>query len=123
MIEKSLVNKKNKTAIAAMFILTTALSSQVAMAESCHIKLHNRSSFRIREVHMSRVGEDNWGKNLVEDVEDKTIWQNQSVNLRFEDQENKCLYDMKVMGENEDDEEIHRVNICKNSDFEITDEE
>jgi hypothetical protein len=123
MIEKSLVSKKSKTAIAALFILTTALSSQVAMAESCHIKLRNRSSFRIREVHMSRVGEDNWGKNLVDDVEDKTIWQNQSVNLRFEDRENNCLYDMKVMGEHKEDEEIHRVNICNNSDFEITDEE
>jgi hypothetical protein len=123
MIEKSHPNHKGTTAISALFILATALSSQVVLAESCHIKLHNRSSFRIREVHMSRVGEDNWGKNLVNDVEDKTIWQNQSVNLRFEDRENNCLYDMKVMGEDEDDEEIHRVNICNNSDFEITDEE
>jgi hypothetical protein len=120
---KSLINQKNQTAIAALLISATTLSSQVVLAESCHIKLRNHSSFRIREVHMSRVGEDNWGENLVDDIHDKTIWQGQSVNLRFEDRQNNCLYDMKVMGEDDDDEEIHRVNICKNSDFEITDEE
>ncbi|AFZ00098.1 hypothetical protein [Calothrix sp. PCC 6303] len=120
---KSLLNRGKKTTIAALFISTTALSSQVALAELCHIKLRNHSSFRIREVHMSRVGEDKWGKNLVDDIHDKTIWQGQSVNLRFEDRENNCLYDMKVMGEDEDDQEIHRVNICNNSDFEITDDE
>jgi hypothetical protein len=122
-MRKSLLNRQNKTAITVLFLSATALIPQVALAESCHIKLHNHSSFKIREVHMSRVGEDNWGENLVDDIHDKTIWQGQSVNLRFEDRQNNCLYDMKVMGEDEDDEEIHRVNICNNNDFEVTDEE
>jgi hypothetical protein len=120
---KSLLRSINQTVLAAVFISAATLSSQVVLAESCQIRLRNHSSFRIREVHMSRVGEDNWGKNLVDDIHDKTIWQGQSVNLRFEDRENNCLYDMKVMGEHEGDEEIHRVNICNNNDFEITDDE
>jgi len=99
-----------------MFILT----SQAAIAEECRVQLHNNSSFKIREVRMSHVGKDSWGENLVDDIKDKTVWQGQSVNLEFEDNENQCEYDMKIVDEQKNHDE-HRINICNGSDFEITD--
>ncbi len=117
---KSLLPKPvGKVVFSALALLT--LTSQAALAEQCHVKLHNNSSFKIREVRMSHVGKDDWGENLVDDVEDKTVWQGQAVNLRFEDEENQCEYDMKIVGE-DDHEEEHRVNICNNSDYEVADE-
>ncbi|BAZ38725.1 hypothetical protein NIES4101_46670 [Calothrix sp. NIES-4101] len=95
-------------------------TSQAAIAEECRVQLHNNSSFKIREVRMSHVGKDKWGKNLVDHIEDKTVWQGQSVNLEFEDERNQCEYDMKVVDEHHQKEE-YRINICDGSDFEITD--
>jgi hypothetical protein len=117
---KSLLPKPVAKVLFSVLTLLT-LTSQAALAEQCHVQLHNNSSFKIREVRMSHVGQDDWGENLVDDIEDKTVWQGQAVNLRFEDEENQCDYNMKIIGE-DDREQEHRVNLCNNSDYEVTDE-
>ncbi|OKH49761.1 hypothetical protein NIES2101_20215 [Calothrix sp. HK-06] len=99
-----------------------ALFSQAALAEECNIQLHNSSSFKIREVKMSHVDKDDWGENLVDNLEDKVVWQNQSVNMHFDRDSDKCLYDMKIINEHNQEEKLHGVNLCENSDFEISDE-
>ncbi|RUT09953.1 hypothetical protein DSM106972_004480 [Dulcicalothrix desertica PCC 7102] len=99
-----------------------ALSSQAVLAEACNIQLHNSSSFKIREVKMSHVDKDNWGENLVDNLEDKVVWQDQSVNLQFDRDRDECLYDMKIINEHNQEEKLHGVNLCENSDFEISDE-
>ena len=103
-----------------LVIPAVAFTSQAALAEVCNIKLHNSSSFKIREVKMSHVDKDDWGENLVDKLEDKVVWQGQSVNMQFDRDE--CLYDMKIINEHNQVEELHGVNLCENSDFEISDE-
>jgi hypothetical protein len=99
-----------------------AFTSQAALAEECNISFHNSSSFKIREVKMSHVDKDDWGDNLVDKLEDKVVWQGQSVNMRFNRDSNECLYDMKIINEHNQEEQLHGVNLCENSDFEISDE-
>ncbi len=112
---------RNQVLFSAIALPMFVLTSQVAIAEECRVQLHNNSSFKIREVRMSHVGKGSWGDNLVDDIEDKTVWQGQSVNLEFEDNENQCEYDMKIVDEHQNKEQ-HRINICNGSDFEITDD-
>lgn len=110
-----------KTLFSCFSVSILLLTSQTVLAEECRVQLHNNSSFKIREVRMSHVDKDDWGENLVDDLDDKTVWQGQAVNLRFEDEENQCDYDMKIVGDDGHEEE-HRVNLCNGSDYEITDD-
>lgn len=120
---KPLLNKSaRKLFFSILTIPVVALSSQAVLAEECNIQLHNSSSFKIREVKMSHVDKDDWGENLVDNLEDKVVWQNQSVNMQFDRDGDKCLYDMKIINEHNQEEKLHGVNLCENSDFEISDE-
>jgi hypothetical protein len=119
---KPLLYKSVRILLSIFTLPVVALTSQVALAEVCNIQLHNSSSFKIREVKMSHVDKDDWGENLVDNLEDKVVWQDQSVNMQFDRDRDKCLYDMKIINENHHVEELHDVNLCENSNFEISDE-
>ncbi|MBW4601558.1 MAG: hypothetical protein KME29_18785 [Calothrix sp. FI2-JRJ7] len=119
---KPILYKSVRILFSIVTLPVIALSSQAALAEECNIQLHNSSSFKIREVKMSHVDKDDWGENLVDNLEDKVVWQNQSVNMHFDRDSDKCLYDMKIINEHNQEEKLHGVNLCENSDFEISDE-
>ena len=119
---KPILYKSFRILFSIVTLPVIALSSQAVLAEACNIQLHNSSSFKIREVKMSHVDKDDWGENLVDNLEDKVVWQDQSVNLQFDRERDECLYDMKIINEHNQEEKLHGVNLCENSDFEISDQ-
>lgn len=122
-MEKLLLNKSVRKVLFPILALPfVAFTSQAALAEECNISLHNSSSFKIREVKMSHVDKDDWGENLVDNLEDKVVWLGQSVNMHFDRDSDKCLYDMKIINEHNHEEELHGVNLCENPDFDISDQ-
>lgn len=47
----------------------------------------------------------------------------QAVSMRYEYEDNQCYYDMKVVSEQDPEGEIHPINLCKTTAYEITDDE
>jgi hypothetical protein len=125
MAKSFLYHSAKKIAVACLSLPIIALSAQAVLANprtnsnSHNFKLHNSSRFKIKAVYVSHVNKDDWGENM---LENEALWQDESMNLNFEDESNSCTFDMKVVGEDNHEETMHNVNLCDNREYEIDDE-
>lgn len=127
--------------------------SSAALAGWCDLQIRNNSQHKIRGIYMSHAGKNHWSDNLLEshaphhdrkkvDAEyqnddyhphsqayipqhqhEYMIKQGESVQMRYEYDEKQCYYDMKIVSEHETEGEIHQVNLCKTTAYEISNDD
>lgn len=80
------------------------MASAFAQAKQ-DFKLINKTGYEISEVYVSASKENNWGDDIMSD---------DTLNVSFNNAGKTCLFDIKVVYEEDDSEAIwHDINLCK----------
>lgn len=86
------------------------MASAFAQAKQ-DFKLINKTGYEISEVYVSASKENNWGDDI---MSDDTLEDGQTLNVSFNNAGKTCLFDIKVVYEEDDSEAIwHDINLCK----------
>lgn len=74
--------------------------------------LVNKTGLMIREVYVSPTSNDQWGEDVMgRDVLDD----DESVKIRFSRRETECIWDLKVVDEDDDAVVWKKLNLCEAS--------
>jgi hypothetical protein len=101
-------------------ILASALSLAILMPSfaaasqrrNLDFKLINKTGLIIAELYLSTSDDDEWG----EDVLGKDILKDaEEVDIEFSSRETKCIWDLKIVDEDEDEVEWTKINLCEAS--------
>lgn len=76
--------------------------------------LVNKTGLVIAELYLSPVNDDKWG----EDVLGKDVLKhNEKVTITFPHKATDCMWDLKIVDEDDDDVEWEDINLCKASEI------
>jgi hypothetical protein len=72
--------------------------------------LVNRTGYTIDEVYVSSTNANNWGDDL---MGDNSLEDGQILNVRFAKNNAECVYDIKVVYDDEEKAEFRGINLCQ----------
>ena len=100
---------------AMVMMLGLVCSVMVARASAGPVldfTLVNKTGLVIQQVYLSPTADDEWGEDVMgRDVLDD----DESVKIRFSRRETECMWDLKVVDEDEDAVVWKKLNLCEAS--------
>lgn len=95
-------------AFAAAFL---ALAPDAARAQAQQdFVLINRTGYTIDEVYVSASNVNNWEEDL---MGDDSLENGQQLNVRFNKNNTECIYDIKVVYDDQESAEFRGINLCQ----------
>ena len=91
-----------------------AMATQIVSAQGSKLdfELMNQTTLTIAELYVSPAADDEWG----EDILGKDVLPNgQSVEIVFSPKAQECMWDLKIVDEDDDDVIWTRLDLCKAS--------
>ena len=105
--------KTIKTALFACALALVALSSVTSAAPQnrrLDFTLVNKSTYVIVELYVSPTNDDEWGEDVLgRDV----LANNEKVDIQFSRSESTCMWDLKIVDEDEDEVTWTKLNLCE----------
>lgn len=103
------------TAMRALFLAAFAALSLMASGDARaqsqqDFQLVNRTGYTIDEVYVSAASQNSWGDDL---MGDDSLENGQALNVRFPGGSNECLFDIKVVYDDQETAEFRGVNLCQ----------
>lgn len=106
-----------KQFVGAVLVLASLVTSGTALAEGKqNFTLKNRTGYTIAEVYVSPAKSDDWE----EDVMGGDVLANgQNVNIQFSRDAKSCVWDLKVIYDDEEEAEWTGFDLCKVSTISV----
>jgi hypothetical protein len=97
-----------KLALAA--ILSAAFAAVPALAGTQDFTILNNTGYPIEEVYVSASSKDDWEEDVLgRDI----LGEDERTKIRFDRDEDACLWDLKVVYDDGESSEWQGINLCK----------
>lgn len=102
-----------KTQILAAIAALTLFAGQ-AVAEDIQFKLTNESQYTIDQMFASPADKEEWGNDI---LGQETLESGNFVTVTVTNGSEACIFDIKVVDEDEQPHELKGVDICQNREM------
>lgn len=98
------------TALAMTIGAAALFTPNPAQAENLDFTLVNRTGYVINEIYVSAAGRKSWEEDV---MGRDALGEGESVRINFDRGEQDCLWDLKVVYEDEEEAEWGRLDLCE----------
>lgn len=105
---KKLAVAAKKLAVAA--ILSAAFAAAPALAGTQDFTILNNTGYQIDQVYVSASSKDEWEEDV---LGRDTLPDDERTRIRFDRDEEACLWDLKVVYQDGESSEWQGINLCK----------
>ncbi len=102
-----------KKLILSLSLLAALATTNAAIAAGRQdFRIVNSTGYDINEVYVGPVSASVWGEDV---MGDQTLDDGETANIHFTGKASECMWDIKVVYDDEEEAEFRKVNLCETS--------
>ena len=103
-----------KRVAVALLVAVVLAGSAAVFAGDQDFTLINKTGLTIDEVYVSPANDNSWGEDV---LGRDTLGNGEKVDITFSRKESECVWDLKIVDEDNDDVVWEDINLCKTEEI------